>query len=34
VVFDTLRDAVTQGEFDDVLSQLPDDFKRVGSPPR
>jgi uncharacterized protein (DUF2267 family) len=34
VVFDTLRDAVTPGEFDDVLSQLPDDFKRVGSRPR
>ena len=34
VVFDTLRDAITPGEFDDVLSQLPDDFKRVGSPPR
>jgi uncharacterized protein (DUF2267 family) len=34
VVFDTLRDAVTPGEFDDVLGQLPDDFKRVGSPPR
>lgn len=33
VVFDVLRDAVTPGEFDDVLSQLPDDFKRVGSPP-
>lgn len=25
----TLRDAVTPDEFDDVLSQLPDDFKRV-----
>ncbi|WP_460355686.1 DUF2267 domain-containing protein [Mycobacterium sp. ZZG] len=33
-VFDTLRDAVTPGEFNDVLSQLPDDFKRVGIPPR
>jgi uncharacterized protein (DUF2267 family) len=31
VVFDTLRDAVTPGEFNDVLSQLPDDFKRVGT---
>ena len=29
----TLRDAVTPGEFDDVLSQLPQDFKRV-APPR
>ena len=34
VVFATLRDAVTPGEFDDVLSQLPDDFKRVGISPR
>lgn len=32
VVFDTLRDAVTPGEFDDVLSQLPEEFKRVGTP--
>jgi uncharacterized protein (DUF2267 family) len=28
----TLRDAVTPGEFDDVLSQLPQDFKRLGVP--
>ena len=28
----TLRDAVTPGEFDDVLSQLPQDFKRLGAP--
>jgi uncharacterized protein (DUF2267 family) len=28
----TLRDAVTPGEFDDVLSQLPQDFKRLGTP--
>jgi uncharacterized protein (DUF2267 family) len=27
-----LRDAVTPGEFDDVLSQLPQDFKRLGAP--
>lgn len=30
-VFATLRDAVTPGEFDDVLSQLPSDFPRVGT---
>lgn len=30
-VFDTLRDAVTPGEFDDVLSQLPADFHRLGT---
>ena len=30
----TLRDAVTPGEFDDVLSQLPQDFKRLGAPRR
>ena len=34
VVLATLRDAVTPGEFDDVISQLPDDFKRVGISPR
>lgn len=27
----TLRDAVTPGEFDDVVSQLPQDFKHLGS---
>lgn len=32
-VMDTLRDAVTPGEFDDVISQLPEDFKRL-APPR
>jgi uncharacterized protein (DUF2267 family) len=31
-VLATLRDAVTPGEFDDVLSQLPQDFKRLGAP--
>jgi uncharacterized protein (DUF2267 family) len=31
-VMATLRDAVTSGEFDDVLSQLPEDFKRLGTP--
>jgi uncharacterized protein (DUF2267 family) len=30
----TLREAVTPGEFDDVLGQLPDDFTRVGSSSR
>ena len=30
-VLATLRDAVTPGEFDDVLSQLPDDFHRLGA---
>jgi uncharacterized protein (DUF2267 family) len=30
-VFATLRDAVTPGEFDDVLSQLPSDFPRAGT---
>jgi uncharacterized protein (DUF2267 family) len=30
-VFATLRDAVTPGEFDDVLSQLPADFNRLGA---
>lgn len=30
-VFVTLRDAVTPGEFDDVLSQLPADFHRLGT---
>jgi uncharacterized protein (DUF2267 family) len=30
-VFATLRDAVTPGEFDDVLSQLPAEFHRVGA---
>jgi uncharacterized protein (DUF2267 family) len=30
-VFATLREAVTPGEFDDVLSQLPADFHRLGS---
>jgi len=32
-VFITLRDAVTPGEFDDVLSQLPSDFQRLGTRP-
>lgn len=27
----TLRDAVTPGQFDDVLSQLPKDFQRLGA---
>jgi uncharacterized protein (DUF2267 family) len=31
-VMATLRDAVTPGEFDDVLSQLPEDFKRLRTP--
>lgn len=31
-VLTTLRDAVTPGEFDDVLSQLPEEFKRLGVP--
>lgn len=31
-VLDTLRDAVTPGEFDHVLSQLPEEFKRLGVP--
>jgi uncharacterized protein (DUF2267 family) len=30
-VFVTLRDAVTPGEFDDVLSQLPAEFHRLGA---
>jgi uncharacterized protein (DUF2267 family) len=30
-VFATLREAVTPGEFDDVLSQLPADFHRLGT---
>jgi uncharacterized protein (DUF2267 family) len=30
-VMETLRDAVTPGEFDDVLSQLPRDFQRLGA---
>ncbi|MCV7423095.1 DUF2267 domain-containing protein [Mycobacterium yunnanensis] len=30
-VFATLREAVTPGEFDDVLSQLPTDFHRLGT---
>jgi uncharacterized protein (DUF2267 family) len=30
-VLATLRDAVTPGEFDDVLSQLPADFHRLGT---
>jgi uncharacterized protein (DUF2267 family) len=30
-VFTTLREAVTPGEFDDVLSQLPADFHRLGA---
>jgi uncharacterized protein (DUF2267 family) len=33
VVMATLRDAVTPGEYDDVISQLPEDFKRL-VPPR
>lgn len=28
-VLTTVRDAVTQGEFDDLLSQLPDDFRAL-----
>jgi uncharacterized protein (DUF2267 family) len=31
-VMATLRDAVTPGELDDVLSQLPADFNRLGVP--
>jgi uncharacterized protein (DUF2267 family) len=31
-VMATLRDAVTPGEFDDVISQLPEDFKRLAAP--
>ena len=30
-VFATIREAVTNGEFDDVLSQLPADFHRLGT---
>ena len=30
-VMATLRDAVTAGEFDDVLSQLPQDFQRLAA---
>jgi uncharacterized protein (DUF2267 family) len=30
-VLATLRDAVTPGEFDDVLSQLPADFQRLAA---
>jgi uncharacterized protein (DUF2267 family) len=30
-VMATLRDAVTPGEFDDVLSQLPNEFQRLGA---
>lgn len=30
-VFATLREAITPGEFDDVLSQLPADFHRLGT---
>ena len=30
-VFVTLREAVTPGEFDDVLSQLPADLQRLGT---
>lgn len=30
-VFATLREAVTPGEFDDVLGQLPSDFHRLGT---
>jgi len=26
----TLREAVTPGEFDDVISQLPQEFKELG----
>jgi uncharacterized protein (DUF2267 family) len=34
-VFNTLRDAVTEGEFDDVLAQLPREFAEVVQvPPR
>lgn len=29
-VMATLRDAVAPGEFDDILSQLPKDFQRLG----
>jgi uncharacterized protein (DUF2267 family) len=32
-VMATLRDAVTPGEFDDLLSQLPQDFKRLRASP-
>lgn len=28
-VLTTVRDAITQGEFDDLLSQLPDDFAEL-----
>ena len=31
-VMATLRDAVTPDEFDDVISQLPEDFKRLAAP--
>lgn len=30
-LFTTLREAVTPGEFDDVISQLPSDFHRLGT---
>jgi uncharacterized protein (DUF2267 family) len=29
-VMSTLREAVTPGEFDDVISQLPQEFKELG----
>lgn len=31
-VFATLREAVTSGEFDDLLAQLPSDFAEVAEP--
>jgi uncharacterized protein (DUF2267 family) len=31
-VFTTLREAVSGGEFDDLLTQLPDDFAEVAQP--
>jgi uncharacterized protein (DUF2267 family) len=33
-VFTTLREAVTEGEFDDVMSQLPQEFRGMTSGPR
>jgi uncharacterized protein (DUF2267 family) len=33
-VFTTLREAVTGGEFDDVMSQLPKEFLEVVEPAR
>jgi uncharacterized protein (DUF2267 family) len=33
-VFDTLREGVTPGEYDDVIGQLPAEFREITSPAR